>query len=85
MVALPLKSPLQVLAYVLNSEHGVVNPCTNLGRWAMPKGSVPKREAKKPKKKATKSAAIMPLPDFTSAQVEVVKKRRKPREDKDEE
>ena len=51
----------------------------------MPKGSVPKREAKKPKKKATKSTAIMPLPDFTSAQVEVVKKRRKPREDKDEE
>ncbi len=51
----------------------------------MPKGSVPKREAKKAKKKVAKSAAIMPLPEFTSAQVEVVKKRRKPREDKDEE
>ncbi len=51
----------------------------------MPKGSVPKREAKKAKKKVSKSAAIMPLPEFTSAQVEVVKKRRKPREDKDEE
>ncbi len=47
----------------------------------MPKGSVPKREAKKPKKKESKNVSVMPLPEFASAQVEVVGKRRKPKEE----
>ena len=47
----------------------------------MPKGSVPKREAKKPKKNSKKIAVA--TGEFTSADVEVVKKRRKPRDDEE--
>ncbi len=46
----------------------------------MPKGAVPKREAKKPKKKAN-DKVIDPLGVFASAEVEVVKKRRKVKEE----
>ena len=46
----------------------------------MPKGHKPKREGKKPKRKDDKNLATM-LPVFTSADVEVVKKRRKPKEE----
>ena len=46
----------------------------------MPKGRIPKREAKKPKKKAGKAVSVAPLPDFTAPQVEVVGKRRKPKD-----
>ena len=42
----------------------------------MPKGRVPKREAKKPKKKEDRKV-IEPLGVFASADVEVVRKRRK--------
>ena len=45
----------------------------------MPKGRIPKREAKKPKKKA-KAIAAAPLPDFSPPQVEVVGKRRRPKD-----
>ena len=47
----------------------------------MPKGSVPKREAKKPKKSKEKRAAIS-VPIATSEGVEVVGKKRK-RKDED--
>ena len=46
----------------------------------MPKGHRAKREAKKPKKKDDRKG-IEPPPMFTSAQVEVVRKRKKPREE----
>jgi hypothetical protein len=47
----------------------------------MPKGRVPKREAKKPKKKASKAISVVPLSDSTSPQVvEVVGKRKKSRD-----
>ena len=46
----------------------------------MPKGHAPKRETKKAKKKADKKIVFAPAV-FTSADVEVVQKRRKPRED----
>ena len=46
----------------------------------MPKGHAPKRETKKPKKKAEKRVVVAP-PVFTPADVDVVPKRRKPRED----
>ena len=46
----------------------------------MPKGSVPKREAKKPKKKSN-DKVIESLGIFASTEVEVVKKRRKVREE----
>ena len=46
----------------------------------MPKGSVPRREAKKPKKKAD-DKIIESLGVFASTEVEVVKKRRKVREE----
>ncbi len=46
----------------------------------MPKGSVPKREAKKPKKKAN-DKIIESIGVFASSEVEVVKKRRKVREE----
>ena len=46
----------------------------------MPKGHAPKRETKKPKKKAEKRVVVA-APVFTSADVEVVPKRRRPRED----
>ncbi len=48
----------------------------------MPKGNVPKREAKKPKKNAKKMAVA--AMEFTSPDVEVVKKRkRKPRDEEE--
>ena len=46
----------------------------------MPKGRVPKREAKKPKKKEDRKV-IEPLGVFASADVEVVRKRRKEKEE----
>jgi hypothetical protein len=46
----------------------------------MPQGHAPKREAKKPKKKPENQPSLSP-PAFTSSEVEVVKKRRKPREE----
>ena len=46
----------------------------------MPRGHKPKREAKKPRKKAEKPVLVSP-PEFAPAEVEVVKKRRKPREE----
>ena len=46
----------------------------------MPKGSVPRREAKKPKKKDDRKV-IEPLGVFASAEVEVVRKRRKEKEE----
>lgn len=48
----------------------------------MPKGSVPKREAKKPKKLSQKKE-IMPAPIATSEGVEVLGKRRKRKNDVD--
>ena len=45
----------------------------------MARGHAPKRETKKPKKKAEKSVLAPPV--FTSADVEVVPKRKKPREE----
>ena len=47
----------------------------------MPRGHAPKRETKKPKKKADK--AVLAPPVFTSADVEVVRKRKKPREEEE--
>ena len=47
----------------------------------MPRGHAPKREAKKPKKKRDDRTEILPPPVFTDAEVEVVKKRRKPRDE----
>ncbi len=47
----------------------------------MPKGRVPKREAKKPKKKVSKALSAVPLSDSTLPQVvEVVGKRKKSRD-----
>ena len=48
----------------------------------MPKGPVGKREAKKPKKKDPKKLAVS-APILGSPQVEVVAKRRKPREEEE--
>ena len=48
----------------------------------MPKGSVPKREAKKPKKLSPKKD-VMPAPIATSEGVEVMGKRRKRKDDVD--
>ena len=48
----------------------------------MPKGGVPRREAKKPKKKDDRKV-IEPLGVFASAEVEVVRKRRKEREEEE--
>ena len=46
----------------------------------MPRGHAPKREGKKPKKKADTQSPLSP-PVFTSTEVKVVKKRRKPKEE----
>ena len=46
----------------------------------MPRGHAPKRETKKAKKKASKPEVMSP-PEFMSTEVEVVTKRRKPREE----
>ena len=48
----------------------------------MPKGSVPKREAKKPKKNSKKVA--LTAAEFASPDVQVVKRRRKPRDEEEE-
>lgn len=45
----------------------------------MPKGHAPKRETRKPKKKADRKDVVAPTV-FTSADVEVVQKRRKSRD-----
>jgi hypothetical protein len=45
----------------------------------MPKGHAPKREQKRSKKKASKIALSAPV--FTSEEVTVIKKKRKPREE----
>jgi len=49
----------------------------------MPKGHPQKRETKRPKKKSEKQQ-LLGSPVFTSSEVEIVKKKRKPR-DEDEE
>ena len=50
----------------------------------MPKGrGVPRREVKKAKKKETKRVVLEPLTEFVSADVEVVARRRKPREEEE--
>ena len=46
----------------------------------MPQGRVPKREAKKPKKKDDRKV-IEPLGVFATSEVEVVRKRRKEKEE----
>ncbi len=48
----------------------------------MPQRSVPRREAKKPKKKDDRKV-IEPLGVFASAEVEVVRKRRKEKEEEE--
>ena len=45
----------------------------------MPRGHATGKEKKTPKKKSDKPAAV-PAAMFTSSEVEVIKKRRKPRE-----
>lgn len=48
----------------------------------MPKGrGAPRRETKKSKRKKEERKVIEPLPVFTSADVELVGKRRKPKEE----
>ena len=48
----------------------------------MPRGGFPKREGKKSKKKKEEKKAALPPPAvFTSPEVEVTGKRRKPREE----
>ena len=47
----------------------------------MPKGRVLKREAKKPKKKKDERKVIESLPAFNSPEVEVVRKRKRRREE----
>jgi len=48
----------------------------------MPKGHSPKRESKKPKKRKADNQSVFSPPVFTSTEVEVIKKKRKPREEK---
>ena len=48
----------------------------------MPRGHSPKRESKKPKKKKADKQPMLSPPVFTSTEVEVIKKRKKPREEK---
>ena len=48
----------------------------------MPRGHAAKRESKKPKKKPDKQPSLI-APVFTSVEVEVVKKKRKPREEEE--
>ena len=47
----------------------------------MARGHAPKREAKKSKKKDTKKAVLSATEVFTSAEVEVVRKKRKPKDE----
>ena len=46
----------------------------------MPKGHRAKREAKKPKKKTEKLPSLLSPPVFTSSEVDVVKKKKKSKE-----
>ena len=46
----------------------------------MPRGHAGKREQKKPKKKASKQVSILSQ-EFISPEVEVIKKRRKPKDE----
>ena len=46
----------------------------------MPKGHKPRRETKKPKKKAAK-IVIAPIAEVASTDVEVIRKTRKPRDE----
>ncbi len=48
----------------------------------MPRGNFRKRETKKPKKKEVKIESL-PAAVFTSSDVEVIKKKRKPREEEE--
>ena len=48
----------------------------------MPRGHASKRENKKPKKKAAKPVAISP-PPLVPSDVEVIRKKRKPRDEED--
>ena len=48
----------------------------------MPRGHASKRETKKAKKKAVKPVAVS-LPDFAPTEVQVIKKKRKPREEEE--
>ena len=47
----------------------------------MPKGSVPRRESKKAKKNSAKKQGGLSVSEFASAEPEVIKKRRKSRND----
>ena len=47
----------------------------------MPRGHASGRESKKPKKSATKKIVVPPT--FTSTEVEVVRKRKKPKPEED--
>ena len=49
----------------------------------MPKGHFPKREKKKSKKKTTKQPTLAP-PVFTLPDVEVIRRKKKPREKEEE-
>lgn len=49
----------------------------------MPRGHAAKRESKKPKKKVDKQPSLT-APVFTSTEVEVVKKKRKSRDEEEE-
>ena len=45
----------------------------------MPRGNYRKRESKKPKKTAKK--AVQPAPIYSSTEVEIIRKKKKPREE----
>ena len=47
----------------------------------MPKGHASKREKKKPKKNLRKTESLGPPAEFVSAEVEVIKKKRKNKDD----
>lgn len=47
----------------------------------MPRGHAAKREKKKPKKKAPTGSDFLDSPIVASAEVEIVKKKRKPRDE----
>ncbi len=49
----------------------------------MPRGHSPKRESKKPRKKDSRKAVEPLLPAITSTEVEVVRKRKKSKEEEE--
>ena len=71
-----LHEPLTVLHFTKEIHH---NPSD--GRWAMPRGHAPKRETKKAKKKVDKQQVELAPPMFAPSEVEVIKKRKKPKEE----